>query len=172
MKQDTLRLYDYHVWANKRVFNHLKELPSEVYQQEVKSVFSSLEQVVIHLFKTDVVWLCAMSDKNYEEIQQIIGKYSAEMENKTLEEMESKYLKFSEQYIDFLSSHEDLNANKTLKHPAFGQLETRISELAQHVVNHGTYHRGNITAMLRQLGYPGPSTDYIFYLYEKQGNQK
>jgi len=171
MKQDSLRLYDYHVWANKRVFNHLKELPSEVYQQEVKSVFSSVEQVVIHLFKTDVVWLCAMSDKTYEEIQQFVGKYSAEMENKTLEEMEKEYLKFSEQYIDFLSSQEDLEASKTLKHPKYGQLETRLSELVQHVVNHGTYHRGNITAMLRQLGYPGPSTDYIFYLYEKQGKQ-
>ncbi|ETI68470.1 DinB family protein [Neobacillus vireti] len=170
MKQDSLRLYDYHVWANKRVFNHLKDLPNEVYRQEIKSVFSSIEQVVIHLFKTDVVWLCAMSDKNYEEIQQFVGKYSSEIENKTLEEMESKYLKFSEQYINFLSSQEDLDAKKTLKHPMYGQLETRISELVQHVVNHGTYHRGNITAMLRQLGYPGPSTDYIFYLYEKKGN--
>lgn len=171
MKHDSLRLYDYHVWANKRVFTHLKELPSEVYRQEVKSVFTSLEQVMIHLFKSDVVWLCAMSDKNYEEIQQYILKYSAEMENKTLEEMESEYLKFSEQYIDFLTAQEDLEANKTLKHPMYGQLETRVSELIQHVINHGTYHRGNITAMLRQLGYPGPSTDYIFYLYEKRANQ-
>ncbi|MFK9090861.1 DinB family protein [Bacillus salipaludis] len=134
-------------------------------------MFTSLEQVMIHLFKTDVVWLCAMSDKNYEEIQQSVGKYSAEMENKTLEEMKRGYLKFSEQYIEFLSSQEDLDAIKTLKHPMYGQLETRVSELVQHVVNHGTYHRGNITAMLRQLGYPGPSTDYIFYLYEKQTNQ-
>ncbi|WP_066070355.1 DinB family protein [Neobacillus soli] len=171
MKNDSLRLYDYHVWANERVFNHLKELPSEVYRQEVKSVFSSLEQVVIHLFNTDIVWLYAMSDKNYEEIQQLVGKYSEVMENKTLEEMEKEYLEFSKEYINFLSSQEDLDANKTLRHPMFGKLDTRLSELVQHVVNHGTYHRGNITAMLRQLGYPGPSTDYIFYLYEKQGER-
>ncbi|GHI01308.1 DinB family protein [Neobacillus kokaensis] len=168
---DSIRLYDYHVWANKRVFNHLKELPKEIYQEQVKSVFSSLEQVIIHLFKTDVVWLCAMSDKSYEEIQQLVGEYSSRMENKSLEEMETEYMEFSSQYFDFLSSQEDLNANKTLKHPMYGQLETSLSELVKHVVNHGTYHRGNITAMLRQLGYPGPSTDYIFYLYEKQDSQ-
>lgn len=34
------------------------------------------------------------------------------------------------------------------------------------IVNHGTYHRGNLTVMLRQLGRSGVSTDYIFYLYE------
>ncbi|MEH7531611.1 DinB family protein, partial [Priestia megaterium] len=33
--------------------------------------------------------------------------------------------------------------------------------------NHGTYHRGNITAMLRQLGHPGVMTDYVLYLYER-----
>ncbi|MED4207168.1 DinB family protein [Neobacillus mesonae] len=168
---DCIRLYDYHVWANKRVFNHLKELPSEIYRQQIKSVFASLEEVVVHLFKTDVVWLCAMSDKSYEEIQQLFGEYSNRLENKSLEEMEKEYMEFSNGYFDFLNSQEDLNANKTLKHPMFGQLETRLSELVQHVVNHGTYHRGNITAMLRQLGYPGPSTDYIFYLYEKQDRQ-
>jgi uncharacterized damage-inducible protein DinB len=34
-----------------------------------------------------------------------------------------------------------------------------------HVVNHGTYHRGNITAMLRQMGYASVPTDYGIYLY-------
>ncbi|MCL6571174.1 MAG: DinB family protein [Bacillus sp. (in: Bacteria)] len=169
MKNSVLRLYGYHVWANKRVFTHLKELPNEVYRQEVKSVFSSLEQVVAHLFQTDVVWLGAMSDKGFEEILQEVGQYSGAMKNYQLDEMEREYLKFSQQYIDFLSSQENLDANQTLNHPKFGKLETRLSELVQHVVNHGTYHRGNITAMLRQLGYPGPSTDFIFYLYEKQG---
>ncbi len=52
------------------------------------------------------------------------------------------------------------------EHPNFGRLETQLSELVQHVVNHGTYHRGNFTTMLRQLGHQGASTDYIFYLYE------
>lgn len=171
MKHDALRLYVYHVWANQRVFERLKELPREVYRQEVTSVFPSVEQVVIHLFKTDVVWLGAMSDKSYEEIQQYMDEYSARMENKSLEELEQEYLQFSKQYIDFLNSHEDVDAPKTLNHPKFGQLKTRVSELVQHVVNHGTYHRGNITAILRQLGYPGPSTDYIYYLYEKQEKQ-
>lgn len=145
-------------------------MPNEVYRQEVKSVFPCLEQVVGHLFKTDVVWLGAMSDKSYEEIQQQLGKYSEQMKHYKLEEMEREYFKFSQQYIDFLSSQEDLDANQILNHPVHGKLETRLSELVQHVVNHGTYHRGNITAMLRQLGYLGPSTDFIFYLYEKQGD--
>ncbi|MEC5258611.1 DinB family protein [Bacillus amyloliquefaciens] len=30
-------------------------------------------------------------------------------------------------------------------------------------MNHGTYHRGNISAMLHQMGYKGVPTDYIFF---------
>jgi uncharacterized damage-inducible protein DinB len=46
-------------------------------------------------------------------------------------------------------------------------MKTSVSELVPHVVNHGTYHRGNITAMLRQMGYASVSTDYGIYLYLK-----
>jgi uncharacterized damage-inducible protein DinB len=74
-------LYDYHGWVNKRVFTHLKELLNEVYRQDVKSVFPCLEQVVVHLFKTDVVWLGAMSTKRFEEIQQQAGQYSEAMKD-------------------------------------------------------------------------------------------
>jgi hypothetical protein len=48
--------------------------------------------------------------------------------------------------------------------PFAGRLETPLSELVQHVVNHGTYHRGNITTMLRQLDHASVLTDYAFYL--------
>ncbi|MCM3024666.1 DinB family protein [Heyndrickxia ginsengihumi] len=46
-----------------------------------------------------------------------------------------------------------------------GELFTQtLFELIQHIVNHGTYHRGNLAAMIRQLGYQGTSTDYITFL--------
>ncbi|NHM32597.1 DinB family protein [Neobacillus terrae] len=34
------------------------------------------------------------------------------------------------------------------------------------MANHGTYHRGNITAMLWSLGHKSTSTDYIYFLRE------
>jgi uncharacterized damage-inducible protein DinB len=41
-------------------------------------------------------------------------------------------------------------------------------QMVQHVVNHGTYHRGQVTTMLRQIGAAPPkSTDLIAYYREK-----
>ena len=32
-----------------------------------------------------------------------------------------------------------------------------------HIVNHATLHRGQVMAMLRQLGHVPPGTDYLFF---------
>jgi uncharacterized damage-inducible protein DinB len=39
----------------------------------------------------------------------------------------------------------------------------------QHVVNHASYHRGQITTMLRQLGANPISTDLSRFYYERGG---
>lgn len=72
----------------------------------------------------------------------------------------------NQQYETFFEGIENLDKVISIEHPRYGKLETPISDLVRHVVNHGTYHRGNITAMLRQQGHPGVPTDYVFYLYE------
>jgi len=43
-------------------------------------------------------------------------------------------------------------------------------DIAHHVINHGTYHRGQIRAMAEAAGAMSfPDTDYIFYLREQRG---
>jgi len=44
-----------------------------------------------------------------------------------------------------------------------------VEEIVMHVVNHGTLHRGQVMAMMRQLGVAPPPTDLI-YFYREQAN--
>jgi uncharacterized damage-inducible protein DinB len=41
MAHFALQFYDFNVWADKQIFEQLKELPKDAYRQEVQSVFSS-----------------------------------------------------------------------------------------------------------------------------------
>ena len=43
-----------------------------------------------------------------------------------------------------------------------------LHELIRHVVNHATYHRGQLAAMLRQLGKTPPSTDLARFYREQR----
>ncbi|WP_342047041.1 DinB family protein [Bacillus sp. OTU530] len=167
MRHHILSLYDYHVWANKRVFEHLKELPQNVYCQEIQSVFPSISEVLVHIYIVDTVWLNAMSGESFDKVTELKSQLQEKTKGKSLEEMGTMFWNLSNQFKVFFDSQGDLDQTVLLEHPNpnLGRLETNLFELVQHVVNHGTYHRGNITAMLRQLGYPGIMTDHIFYLY-------
>lgn len=168
MKHHALKLYDYHVWANKQVFDRLKELPHDIWNKEIQSVFPSISAVMMHIYLTDTTWLGVMRGDKFEDIVALVTQLRDATKAKSMEEIEAMCIGLSRTYIAFLESQEDLDRAASCNHPRFGRLDTRLPELVQHVCNHGTFHRGNISAMLHQLGHSGTPTDYIFYLYENQ----
>jgi uncharacterized damage-inducible protein DinB len=44
-----------------------------------------------------------------------------------------------------------------------------VWQMLRHVVNHSSYHRGQVTTMLRQLGAAAPTTDQIYWFPEAGG---
>lgn len=166
MENKATQRYDYHDWANNRFLEHLKELPDQVYDQEIQSVFSTISEVIIHIYQVDAMWLSVMSSDSFDETMAKIEQIKERSADKGLDQMQMLYTKLAQQYRNFINGVDNPNGSITVEHPRYGVLETSVSELVQHVVNHGTYHRGNITAMLRQQERPGVPTDYVFYLYE------
>jgi uncharacterized damage-inducible protein DinB len=45
-------------------------------------------------------------------------------------------------------------------------------QLVQHVVNHSTYHRGQVVTLLRQLGSKAVSTDMVTWDREREAKAK
>ncbi|GIN85211.1 protein DinB [Heyndrickxia sporothermodurans] len=164
--ENSLKLYQYHIWANKEIFNHLKDIPG-AYTQEVQSVFSSISDVIYHMYQVDYIWLRVMKKDSFENIMASLSQLKEGFLGKGLNEMGELYQNLSEEYKIFIGNQENINMNISVYHPRYGTLHTTYAELIQHVVNHGTYHRGNITAILRQLGYTGKPTDYVFYLFQQ-----
>jgi uncharacterized damage-inducible protein DinB len=167
MTHHSLELYDYHVWANQKIFDRLKELSEDIYKKDIQSVFPSISKVMAHIYVADNIWLDFMSGEKFDEVYTLADQLREQMETKRIEEVETMFFDLSDQYKAFLDRQEDMETAIVLETRFAGRLETRLSDLVQHVVNHGTYHRGNITAMLRQLGHPGVMTDYVLYLYER-----
>jgi uncharacterized damage-inducible protein DinB len=170
VKCQELQFYNYHLWANQRIFSHLKGLPQDIYHKEIKNVFASISEVLGHIYATDTIWLSVMSGYKFDEIVKSGKQLRENTKDKSIEEMEVMFLNLSERFKAFFDHQDNLDQVVFCEHPNFGQLETTLFELIQNVVNHGTYHRGNITAMLRQMGYYGIVTDYVAYLYEMKIN--
>lgn len=165
-----LKQFDYHAWANTRLFNRLKELPNyeTIFNEQIQSVFPSIKDTFVHIYITDQVWLHILHGKSMSEVIQNREKLRKQIETKSLHELEKMFENMANQYKEFLSRIQDVNTVFVIENPYAGALDTSILELVQHVVNHGTYHRGNITAMIRQLGYSSTMMDFVLYLHMVQ----
>jgi|GEM_PF-512192 len=138
--------------------------PQDIARRELQSVFPSVFDTLVHIYRIDTVWFLAMQQR-IDEIIPASRRILEETRGMDLRRLEEHFRVLSDQYKSFLSDI-DAEAVSAYPHPQFGTLYARYIDIVRHVVNHGTYHRGNIAAMLRQLGHPGVPTDYVFYLQE------
>ncbi|UOY89428.1 DinB family protein [Bacillus glycinifermentans] len=166
MKHDTAKRFDYHVWANQKVFEHLQSLPKELFTKEIKSVFPSVSAVVVHMCVSDALWLNIISGGEYDEAKALAMRLNEELKEADIEKLSAFFDETAHQYQTFFEGAENLDAPLTVKHPMLGQRETSAAEMTNHVINHGTYHRGNISAMLRQMGHASVPTDYAYYVFQ------
>lgn len=158
-------MYNFHAWANQTLINRLKELPEGVYEQEVQSVFPTVAKVMEHIYMVDQGWILILQGMDMKEALNEAWLKEKELTGKSLEEVERLYAELVEQFRAFLNQEEDLERRIVLDNPYTRVRDTSLAEIIMQVANHGTYHRGNITAMLRQMGYPSVMTDYALYWY-------
>ncbi len=161
-----IKMYDYHVWANQQVFQHLKQLPDSVSKKTIKSVFSSISEVLIHLYATDITWLETMKGSSFHETVKEVEHRKSEAAGAEIDELEALYAALSKEFYSFFAEQQDSERVIITEHPRYGRCEFILADLIHHVVNHGTYHRGNVTAMLRQQGECGVPTDYVYFLFK------
>ena len=167
MTHPALKMYNYHVWANGIIIDRLKELPKEVYYKEIQSGFSSVSKVLSHIYLTDYAWFDIISGKSMNDAMAVTNQLREQVETKSIEEMKKIFQDLSERNQALLNSQVDIEKLIVVDNPYAGLLETSISESVLHVVTHGSYHRGNIAAMLRQMGHTSVMQDFGLYLYSK-----
>ncbi|MBM7607485.1 putative damage-inducible protein DinB [Lysinibacillus composti] len=164
MKEELIRLFDYHVWANERIKQHLKNLSEDILLQKVNSVFPTIAETIGHIITADETWYLRMQGKG-DHIKSIQPKRIYSVDDIVFEST-SLYAELRKFLLDA-----DFDDQIVYQNTKGEQFNNRISEIVQHIVNHGTYHRGNIAAMIRQQGHRGISTDYIQYIRTLQKNQ-
>ncbi len=164
-RQDILTLYDYNAWANARVLGAAEPLAQEAFLRDLKNSFPSVRDTLAHILAAEWIWLRRWHGESP-------SKLLAAADFPTLAGLEEQYAAIEQERRVFL---EGLSEDR-LSHPfqytdLAGKAHTLLLiQSLQHVVNHGTYHRGQITTMLRQLGAKPASTDMSrFYLDRQAG---
>jgi len=160
MPLDVARLHEYHAWANDRLCAHLATLPGETSRTAVASVFPTIDAVLAHVYVVDHGWLAMMRGVPFVEAAAASFPLIEETRGLQLDELTDRLRAQAAEYRAFLGAGPDVEALHTI-----GTLPMTIADMMHHVVVHGSYHRGNVSAMLHQLGHAGVPVDYGFFLY-------
>ncbi len=159
-------LFAYNSWATNRVFEALEQMPAEKYRQEIKSSHGSIHGTLTHLVAGEKIWLSRLIGKPETTLlqPQEVGSLAA---------LRNLWENVSRQMARFLStlSVKKLNESFTIVTTEGKQFTHTYQQVLQHLVNHSTYHRGQITTLMRQLDAKPASTDLIVF-YRQMGPKR
>ncbi len=163
MKNNLLLLAQYNIWATARLAENIRKISQEDFHKNVGLFFGSISGTLNHLLLGEYyLW--------YSRFAQGI---SPQMSLKTQLHSDQKLLldeleKKSQNWITFLNELDEslLKGSFTYKRANGEQLTLPYEATLIHVFNHGTHHRGQITAAMTSLGYACPELDLVYMLVE------
>jgi uncharacterized damage-inducible protein DinB len=156
---DLRALLDYHYWARDRALDAVAALAPEQFTRDLGSSFRSVRDTLGHLYGAELAWYERWQGRSPEALTppdrfpDLVTLRTAWTELET--KMRALLEELGEQGI-----------HRVFEYTLFGGRpgSSIFWQNVQHVVNHGSYHRGQITTMLRQLGAPPPlSMDLIAF---------
>lgn len=155
-------LYDYNAWANHRALDAVSALTAEQFTKPLGSSFSSVRDTLAHIYGAEWIWLERFQGRAPSSFPDAAQFADVASLRDRWTEHEGRQLTFvrglTQDELDRVMEY------KTLK---FGVYKNPLWQSMQHVVNHGTYHRGQITTMIRQHGAQPLLTDLMHFYRER-----
>ena len=161
MQDDVLALFAYDRWANRKVLDACRKLTAEQYVAEPVPGWSSVRSTLSHIaLATEFNLRTLASDPN--------DPLPTEADLATVDDaaqlLERAYHRFEE--LRPALTPERLNTLLTLH--AVGRTFTLPQwAILRHIINHATYHRGQVASKLKRFGIDPPNTDFFFWVIEQ-----
>jgi uncharacterized damage-inducible protein DinB len=149
------KLTSYNTWANEIICSFILKAP-ETADIEVVSSFSSIKKTLLHIWDAQVIWHSRINGVS-------LSGFPGKDFKGTIDDACKGLIESSRQLTALIAKHKNNSVinYKNLEGKAF---QSSLEEIITHVVNHGTYHRGQLITLLRQCGYTDVgSTDYITF---------
>lgn len=158
---DIRTLFAYNDWANGRIFSALSELEPASFTAPRGSSFSSLRDTAAHIATSEWVWLCRWRGESPSGPPEWGSLTAAADIARKLQEVEVDRSSFLAGLTD--AGLAEAVSYRNLKGEQYRQ---PLADQLVHVVNHSTYHRGQLATLSRQAGFAVPPTDLIVFKRE------
>lgn len=156
---DLKNLLEYHYWARDRMLDAVEPLTPEQFTKDLGSSFKSIRDTVAHTHAAEWAWHSRWRGVSPAELLPADRFPDVASARAAWSDLEQQVRSL----VDGMSESDVTNviAYKLL---SGAEGSSPFWQMLQHMVNHASYHRGQVTTMLRQLGAkPGKSMDMIAF---------
>jgi uncharacterized damage-inducible protein DinB len=159
--EDVRRLYDYNRWANHRLLDSAKRLEPAEFVRDLGASLRSVQGTLVHILWAEWIWLRRWHGESPKEVW-------PETDYPDVAAVESRWDRLEREQEELIAnlSDERLRTRIAYENLKGERWEYSLAEMMQHVVNHSSYHRGQIASLLRQLGHVPASTDLLLFIDE------
>jgi uncharacterized damage-inducible protein DinB len=160
--QEARALINYNYWARDRVLDAVDGLSGDQFTTNVTSSFGSVRDTLVHVLSAESLWLSRWKGEARSGMLVAADFATAATVRNTWLEEEAKMRGFFDTVDDGRLAH--VIEYKALNGQPFA---SPLFQMLQHVVNHGSYHRGQVTTLLRQLGAAPPKALDLIAFYRE-----
>jgi uncharacterized damage-inducible protein DinB len=156
---DVRELFGYGAWANALIFEAASALSAEQLGHPVASSVPSVGGTLAHIVGAEWVWLRRWLGESPSGFPDWVARPD-------LTELRARLSSVEQERGTFVAGLSDADLDRVISYRTLaGQAHSDpLCGLMRHVVNHSTYHRGQVATQLRQHGLKPPSTDLIVFL--------
>lgn len=155
------QLLAYTDWANGLILDATSTLDDEQFTRDLRSSFPSVRDTLLHIAQSDWIWL--------ERWNGVSPDWPPDWTAETHADIRARWEQVMAERRVFLSGLDDAAMQRRVRYRRMdgSEHENVLWELLLHLVNHSTYHRGQVTTMLRQLGAPAVPMDLTRWYRER-----
>ena len=161
---DLRLLLEYHYWARDRVLEAAEALPPEQFTQDLGSSFKSVRDTLAHIYFAEWAWYARWMGNSPTVA------LPAEM-FPNLGTLRRAWTEHEGKVRAFVDGLGEAGLCRVIEYRLLnGQPgQAVVWHMVQHLVNHASYHRGQVTTMLRQVGAQPPRSMDLIAFYRERG---
>ena len=161
MKHYFATLARYNVWATRKLYEHIDALPEEDYRRDAGLFFKSVHGTLNHLLVAEqVLWYFRFAEgvSNRRALNEELETDRARLRERLFEAVA--------QWVGLIERMEPSRFDDLLHYTTTRGVPQSLpfAPTLGHVFNHGTHHRGQITAAITAMGHPCPEIDLIWMM--------
>ena len=154
---DLIHIFEYDEWATNELLDAVEKLDYAAFHKDLGTSFQSVHGTLLHILRGQIVWFTRWSGSSMAIIKPEDAPTAAGLRQRWRELYRDLHA-----YLRSLTS-DRLESNLTYRDPTGKEWSHPLYQQIEHLALHSMFHRGQVVALLRQLGQTPPHTDLIVY---------